>query len=99
MKKINIGGKEYNLKMSFRNYILFEKMAEKSFTSYNSISDMLLLFYCCLLAHNDSFSITFDEFIDIIDESPDALTEFCEFISEENAKEAQMIKKKKKVKA
>lgn len=98
MKKINIGGKEYNIKMSFRNYILFEKIADKTFTNYNSMSDMLLLFYCSLLAHNDNFSITFDEFIDVIDETPNTLTDFCTFMSEENSKDAQLIKKKKREK-
>ena len=47
-----------------------------------------LLFFSILVANNDNFDITFDEFIDICDEDPKIFNEFREWFVAELEKQA-----------
>lgn len=70
----------------------FEKMSGKSFNAIDSHTDSLQFMYCSLKAgarkEGKSFSMTFDEFIDYIDQNPDALPQ------EEDGEPARYSKKK-----
>lgn len=81
--KINIKGKEIVLKYSIRSLILFENIMNKTFSIENT-QDSIVFFYCVLLASDKTMKITFDEFIDAIDEDPSIVTDFAEWLSTNN---------------
>lgn len=69
MRKLVINGKEYNVKFSFRSYMLYEEITDgKSVQDIKGIGDMLRLFYCSLKAYNDDFDCSFQTFIDLVED-------------------------------
>lgn len=76
--KINIKGKEIELKYSFRSFILYENIQGKSFTP-TTTTEVLVFLYCCILASDKELVFTFDEFLDYVDEHPTIIEEFSEF--------------------
>ena len=95
--KIKINGIEYTVKKSYRALMLFEEMAGKNLDALkDSVSDLILLFYCILKANNrDNFQYTFDEFIDVIDENPYSVEVFSNYLTEEAKKIDKSPTKKK----
>lgn len=79
------------LKMSFMAFILYEEQTNKSF-SPNNLSSMLRFFYCIVLASNKNLTITFDEFIDELDEHPQLLSDFSNWVIEQNNFQNQLVK-------
>lgn len=78
MKKqtININGKAYNIGFSFKAIREFEAMSKKSITECVGTWDNILFFYATLVALNQGFEMSFDEFIDHMDNQPDLLVQF-----------------------
>lgn len=93
--KINIEGKNYQLKNTIRSLFIFEKIANKQFNGKNLI-DYYILFYSILLANNpDEFNLTFDEFIEVNDKDMNLFNQFIEFITKSNQLNNQLIDKDK----
>ena len=99
--KIQILDKEVELKNSFRAYIIFENITGKSFQSVNTLGDILIFMYSTVLASLKTTDISFDAFMDYIDENPDVVTQFSlwlaqshEFINEASNKLEDDTKKK-----
>lgn len=61
--KLKVGKKQYTLKYGIRAFILFERIADKSF-SIDGMTDWVLLAYAMLLSGSPDADITFDEFVD-----------------------------------
>lgn len=82
---ITISEQQYRIKQSFRALMLFEEMTSKSVGEMNeSVADVLKLFYCILKGNNmQTFTYTFEEYLDIMDEQPEAFTEFTEYLQEQ----------------
>ena len=78
--KININGNEIALKYSFRAMIIFEKITGTTFSG-NGITEILIYFYATILGSDKNNSITFDEFMDWLDENPDMINEFSKWLS------------------
>lgn len=78
---IELKGKEYVIKQSFRSYLLFEEMTKKQISEIQSFKDIITLLYCTLKGCNKTFDYSFDDFIDIIDENPEVFEKFNEFNS------------------
>lgn len=76
--------KEITLKNSFRTYIIFENITGKSFQNAASLSDILCFMYATILASAKTTDITFDEFMDYIDENPTMVTEFSQWLMKSN---------------
>ena len=93
---INLDGKDFILRQSFRALTEFEHLTGKNAYEVNaSISDSLNIFYCMLKACNrNSFNYSYDEFIDLLDESPTQLATFNEFLMS-LVKETAVAPKKK----
>ena len=83
--KIKIQGKEYQLKQSFRALMMFEEMTSKSAEQVNeNVTDLMKLFYCLLKASNkETFAYDFDAFIDAIDEDPQAIEVFTDYLQKQ----------------
>lgn len=98
---ITINSKDYIIKQSFRTFMLFEEQTGKSIASADitSFADTFKLLYCSLKACNrNTFNFSFDEFIDVIDEQPEILTKFTDFVeSESNISNISEDNKKKEI--
>lgn len=83
---ITISGTKYKIKQSFRALMLFEKMTSKTIGQMSdSLSDIFTLFYCILKVNNkQSFLYSYEEFIELIDEQPEALSEFSTYLQEQS---------------
>ena len=94
-----IEGKEitYTLKQSFRSLLEFEKRTGKSaFEANADLTDSIMFFYCAMLSSNPgSFTLSFDEFIDYLDSSPETFQTFQSYILSEAGLETAKADKKK----
>ena len=77
--KININGREIELRYTFRAMIIFEKICNSTFTG-NGITEVLCYLYSTILASDRDNPLTFDAFMDWIDENPQVITEFSEWL-------------------
>lgn len=91
--KLKIKEKEIELKYTIRALFVFEKIANKTFTT-TSITDMYLLFYSLIIANEPSIELTFDELIDLCDEDITLFTEFTTWLTKEFEKQSQFNEKK-----
>ncbi len=85
--KLTIKGKEIELKYTIRAIIVFEKIANKAFTT-NSVTDIYLFLYSIILANEPTLNLTFDELIDMCDENPAIIKDFNRFLQDEYKKQA-----------
>ena len=76
---ITIKDKEYKLKYTLRALFIFEQATGKAF-KLETLTDQYLLFYCMLAANNESMSLTFEDFIDALDEDPTIMIEFLKYL-------------------
>lgn len=95
---INLNGEELVIKQSFRGLMMFEKMTGKSvYTANEDLNDIMTLFYCVIKANNKSFKLSFDEFIDAIDNDPEVFEFYNKFIQDNSPTEEGTGDKKKEV--
>lgn len=78
--KINLNDKEIELKYSFRALMAYENVMDKSL-EMNTLSDILTFFYCIVITSAKDNSIKFDEFMDYLDEHPEAVAEFNNWLA------------------
>lgn len=91
MKKITINKIEYTLKNVLRNFFVYEEIKGVPF-AFGKLVDEYLLFYCTLIANNETFSMPFADFIDLCDTAPKLFAEYKEFVVSELQKQAQTAK-------
>ena len=77
--KLTIKDKEIELKYSIRSLIMFENMAEKSFAP-ETLTDIITFMYCVVVSSSKDYSLTFDDFIDFLDENPDVIKDFGDWL-------------------
>jgi len=94
---IKINNVEYIVKKSYRSLLMFEEKSGRGVdTIKETVSDLMLLFWCILKSNNrETFKFSFDEFIDLLDENPDTVEVFNNYLIEE-AKKIQKPATKKK---
>ena len=83
--KIQILGRDIELKATFRAYIIFENITGKSFQQLSTLADVLTFFYATILGSAKTTDISFDAFLDFIDENPNVVTEFSQWMTGSNA--------------
>lgn len=64
--KITINKKKYEVKYSLKALFLFETITNAPF-ELKTIKDTYIFLYCMILANNEDNVITWDEFIDALD--------------------------------
>ena len=79
MNTIEINGKQYNIKYTIRALFIFEQISGKSF-KLETLLDNYLLFYAMILACNSDNVLTWDEFIDAIDNDPQLMVRLNEAV-------------------
>jgi len=82
--KINIKDQEFELKQTFRTAMLFESITGESFGQTTSTYNFLLFFYCNVVGSKRGLNLTFDEFIDYIDDNQDKIVEFSNWLQDNN---------------
>ena len=95
--KIIIKDKEIELKKTFRSYVIYESITDKIFAP-KTMSDIITYFYSVVLASYKDINLTFDEFIDWLDENENALNDFEKWLTEINEVDSQFQSKKKEKK-
>lgn len=88
--KIKISGVEYTIKQSFRSLMIFENLTGiNAFEANNSVNHLLMLFYSILKGCNKDFEFEFEQFVDLIDENPESVELFSNFIQEQAKKQPE----------
>ena len=97
---IKINNVEYTVKKSYRSLLLFEETTGRGVDKIReNVSDLMTLFWCMLKSNNrETFKFSFDEFIDLLDEYPETIEVFNDYLMEE-AKKVEKTAGKKKVKS
>lgn len=81
--KITIKDKEIELKQTLRSLIMYENLTEKAFEP-KTFQDILTFLYCIVLTSSKDYTlITFDEFIDYIDENHQVLSDMTKWLNDE----------------
>lgn len=91
---IIINDKEITLKYTMRSMMIYEKITNESFNP-KGITQILIYFYSTILASNRDTTLTFEEFMDWIDENPDAMPKFNEWLMSVLNKNAYIAKNEK----
>lgn len=79
--KVTFNEKEYEIKYSFRAYMIYENIMGKSF-SPQGLTDMIIFFYANLLAAAKGDTIKYEDFLDWLDDNPDELNKFSKWLME-----------------
>lgn len=79
--KVAFNEKEYEIKYSFRAYMIYENIMGKSF-SPQGLTDMIIFFYANLLAAAKGDTIKYEDFLDWLDDNPDELSKFSNWLME-----------------
>ena len=77
---IKIRQTEITLKYSMRALFQYENITGQSFNP-KTLQDFCTFFYCVLCSSNKDLDLTFDEFVDFLDEDPSKMNEFAEWLS------------------
>ena len=78
--KLKIKDKEIELKYSIRALLMYENMTDKTFSTSTLLTDMIVFMYCVVISSSKDYSLSFDEFIDYLDENPNVIQEFAEWL-------------------
>ena len=92
--KVVIKEQEIELKKTMRSYMMFESITDKAFAP-KTLTDMITYFYCVVMSSCKGLELTFDEFIDWIDEHDGIMPQFTQWLAGVNEIEAGMTKKKR----
>ena len=76
---MKINNTEYKLKYTFRALMLFEQITNKMFT-IETFTDQLIFFYCILVSSNTENTLTYDQFMNALDDNPSLLQDFKKFL-------------------
>ena len=90
--EITIKDKAYKLKYTLRALFIFEQITGKMF-DIKTLTDEYVYFYCLIMANNKDANLTFDEFIDAIDEDPTLMNKYKDFMDSEMKKQKQINSK------
>ena len=79
--KIQVKEKEIELKYTMRSLMIYEDITGKSFNP-STLKDIMIYFYSTLLASDRDTDVSFDEFVDYVDEHNEVISEFTEWITQ-----------------
>ncbi len=84
---IKIKNQDYKVKQTIRSIFFFEQITGKSFEIKTTL-DNYIYFYCILLANNEGF-MSWDDFINALDEDPSILLNLASILT--NQQEIEKI--------
>ena len=71
---------EVELRYSMRALFQYENITGQSFNP-KTLQDFCTFFYCVLVSSNKDLDLTFDEFVDYLDEDPSKMSEFAQWLN------------------
>lgn len=95
---ITINEKTVSLKYSFRALMIYENITNKSFNP-KGISDVVIFFYSVVIATTKDNTITFDDFLDWLDDNPTAINDFSVWLTRVFNTQVDLANKNVKVEA
>ena len=101
MNTILINGKAYKIKYGLRAMLIAEQITQKPF-SLDNMNEQLVFLYSCLLAADNELTMSYEEFLDAVDEDMSIIIRFGQYLAEQQKKESNILKdtkSKKKGKA
>ena len=93
MNTILINGNEYKIKYGIRAMLIAEQITQKPF-SLENMNEQLVFLYACLLAANNELTMSYEEFLDAIDEDMSIIIRFGQYLAEQQKKEKNILKDK-----
>lgn len=78
--KVRIKEQEVELRYSMRALFQYENITGQSFNP-KTLQDFCTFFYCVVCSSNKDLDLTFDEFVDYLDEDPSKMSEFAEWLN------------------
>ena len=93
MNTILINGKEYPIKYGIRSMLIQEQITQKPF-ALDNMNEQLVFLYSCLLAANNELTMSYEEFLDAIDEDMSIIIRFGQYLAEQQKKEKNILKDK-----
>ena len=94
---VRINDKEVTLRMSFRAYMIYENITGKSFAP-QTMTDVINFFFCILITSANDYDIMYNDFLDALDQNPDYMVQFSDWLNDEYKKEQKYSPEKKKKK-
>ena len=91
--EITIKNKTITLKRTFRSLIAYESATGKAFNP-KTVTESIMYFYCVIIASDMELELTYDEFMDWLDDNPKALQDFTQWLIEQTEIESKLTKKK-----
>lgn len=91
--EVTINEKTIKLKKTFRSLIAYESAMGKTFNP-KTITESIMYFYCVIIASDMELELTYDEFMDWLDDNPTALQDFTQWLIEQSEIENKLTKKK-----
>lgn len=79
--KITIKDKEIELKYTMRSMLMYENITDKTFMP-NTMTDIVTYMYCVVLSSTKDYSLSFDDFLDYIDENVGVINEFSQWLTD-----------------
>lgn len=95
---IEIKKNKIELKQTLKSMMIFEKITDKNF-DIKTISDVIIYFYSCVVASMKDIDLSFDEFIEWLDNNQNSFTDFNDWLLRTAEQQQQLsgtTKKKKK---
>lgn len=83
---IKINGEDFKVKQTIRALFLWEQIAGKPF-EIKSTLDNYLYYYALILANNPDCNLSWDNFIDAIDENPQIVLDMTKAIADTQARD------------
>ena len=93
MNTILINGKEYKIKYGIRAMLISEQITQKPF-SLDNMNEQLVFLYSCLLAADNELTMSYEEFLDAVDDDLSIIIRFGQYLSEQQKKEKNILKDK-----
>ena len=94
--KVHFNDKTYTLKYSFRALMIYENITNHSFNP-KGITDVVIFFYSVLVASAKDTTLSFDAFVEWLDENPTSINEFSAWLTEVFAQQASLVNSSIKV--
>ena len=91
--EITINNITIKLKKTFRSLIAYESAMGKTFNP-TTITESIMYFYCVIISSDSDIELSFDNFMDWLDNNPNSLKEFTQWLIEQNEIENKLTKKK-----
>lgn len=77
--KITIKGNEVDIKGTVRAMMMYENIKGESFQP-TSTENIITYMYCCVVSTTKDYSLSFDEFLDVIDEDMTIVNDFVAWL-------------------